>query len=107
MILLLGIAVSYFGYRFSSAPIDLDEVLGPALFWGALVGLLFRFPFRGIATTSYRALRTRLGNAIFWPYLALHLLLYGFLLEILLGSIYGLTLSLSPGISVTTDVFMP
>ena len=107
MILLLGLAVSYLGYASSSASIDSDEVVGPALFWCAMLALLFRFPLRSAAGTAYRALSTKLGTVVFWPYLTIHLFLYGFLLEIMLGSIYGFTLTLLPGVSVTTDVFLP
>jgi hypothetical protein len=107
IVLLLGMVVSYLGYQSSSAPLDLDEVIGPALFWCTVLALLFRFPFRDAAATTYRALRTRLGTVLFWPYLAVHLFVYGFLLELMLGSIYGFTLTLSPSISVTTDAFLP
>jgi hypothetical protein len=104
---ILGVILSSLGYASSSAPVNLDEIVGPVLFWYAVVMLLLAFPLREAAAACNRGLRTRLGAAVFWPYLLVHLLLYGFLVEVILGSIYGLTSTLSPSIVVSTDTFMP
>ncbi len=103
----LGATLSYLGNVPSSAPFNTEELIGPALFWYAIAMLLLAFPFHEAATTCYRGLRTRLGAAVFWPYLLVHLMVYGFLVEVILGSMYGFTSALSPSITVSTDAFMP
>jgi hypothetical protein len=82
--------------------------LGAVLFWYGVVFLLLTFPFRE-ATRAFLAYVRRLyGAAVFVGYLAVHLILYGFLLEAILGSIYGsAALAVLPGFLVTTDVFAP
>ncbi len=107
LFLVLGVAVSYLGYASSTALFNMDEVIGPALFWYAVVMLLLAFPLRDAAKVCYRGLRTRLGAAVFWPFLAIHLFIYGFLLEVILASVYGVVFALSPSLTVATEVFMP
>jgi hypothetical protein len=48
-----------------------------------------------------------LGAAVFWPFLAVHLFVYGFLLEVILASVYGISFALSPSLTVATEVFTP
>jgi len=105
----LGLALAYLGAGPSATgpSLDADELLGPALFWYAVVLLLLSFPLRGAASTCRRALATRLGALVFWPYLLVHLLLYAFLVEAIIGSLYGVTFALSPTLTVTTNAFMP
>jgi hypothetical protein len=105
--LVLGVAVAYQGSFMVASQFNWEEVVGPLLFWYAALLLLFRFPLREAASASYRGIRTRVGAAVFWPYLALHLFIYGFLLELILAGIYGMTFNLGPSLSVVTDAFVP
>lgn len=103
----LGAFVAYLGSLRDVSQLNLDEIIGPLIFWYAVLLLLFAFPLRRAFVTSYRALRTRVGASIFWPYLTLHLFVYGFLLEAVLVGIYGMTFALTPSITAVTDVFSP
>ncbi len=103
----MGATVAYLGSFRNVSQLNLDEILGPLIFWYAVLLLIFAFPLRDIFRTSCRALRTKAGTFIFWPYLALHLFVYGFLLEAILVGIYGMTFALSPSVTAVTDVFSP
>ena len=107
LFLILGIAVTYLGYSSSAALFNADEVVGPALSGTRSLMLLLTFPLRDAAKTCYRGLRTKVGTAVFWPFLAVHLFIYGFLLEVILASVYGVAFAVSPSLTVATEVFKP
>lgn len=102
----LGLIVAYLG-SFETSFTGADEVVGPVLFWAAATGLALRFPLRRFVGDWLSAMRTKLGAAVFWPYLALHLVIYGALLELLLGSVYGFSATLSPSLTFSTNAFGP
>lgn len=107
VLLSVGIVVAYLGSARGASQLNIDEIIGPVLFWYAVLLLLFSFPLRRAVGVTIRALRTRLGVSVFWPYLALHLFIYGFLLEAILAGIYGITLTIGPSFSIVTDAFVP
>lgn len=104
-----GIILAYFGYLWGFASPNPVEVLGPGIFFGALLFVLFALPLRDAARSFVRSVRTRLGAGVFAGYLAIHLTLYGFLLEEILTLSYGSSLLAVPsaGLYVYTDVFYP
>jgi hypothetical protein len=106
--LLLGLAISSLGYVSNLSAVNPDEVVGPALFWIAIGVLLFAFPLRAAVVAFSRAVRRPLGAGIFASYLTAHILLYGFILDVIVASIYGASsLAESFGFLVTTNLFLP
>lgn len=104
----LGIALSYLGYVWGDISPNPNELLGSILFWSAIVYLLLAFPL-GDATRSFSLyVRRPFVMSVFVCYLAIHLLLYGFLLEGILASIYGRNFfAVLPAFLITTNVFAP
>lgn len=105
----VGVALSYFGYLLPLNALNPAELLGSALFWGAVVYLVLGVLFRRAVGEFERAVRSRLGAAVFAGYLTAHLLLYGFVLEGIISATFGpslLSVSQSTFL-VTTDVFSP
>jgi hypothetical protein len=104
----LGTALAGLGYAYAGAAFNLNEVFGPAVFWCGLVYFLLSVPFREAAGTFARSVRTSPGAAVFALYMTVHLLLYGFLFEGVLASIYGIGSFAAPaGLLVTTNLFAP
>lgn len=104
----LGVLLSYFGYFWGLASPNPNELVGSILFWTAILVVLLSLPLRQASASFVRDVRTAAGAAVFTAYLAVHLLLYGFLLEGILAVVYGPTaLQASPGVLVTTDTFRP
>jgi len=100
--------LSYFGYLWGEASPNLAELMGSLLFWSGTVYLLFAFPFRNLLASLPRYLRTSLGASVFVGYISVHLILYGFLLESIIASIFGSAyLAVSPVFFVSTNVFSP
>jgi hypothetical protein len=109
LVLCIGVLISYQGYLWGLATPNPGELLGSLLFWPAVVGLLLMFPLHDAFKDFMRSVRSALGAVVFTGYLAVHLVLYGFLLEALLTFSYGSSLLAvsSAGLFVTTDVFSP
>lgn len=106
--LVLGLAVSFMGSYTGSSVFDPNEVVGPALFWLAIGALLFAIPLRRAAQTFLPAVRRPLGVGVFFGYLTVHLLLYGFLLDAVFAAAYGeATLAQGFAAVVSTNVFLP
>jgi hypothetical protein len=106
--LLLGLAISSLGYVSNLSGVNPDEVVGPALFWIAVGVLLFAFPFRAAIVAFGRAIRRPVGAGIFASYLTVHIILYGFILDVIVASIYGASsLAQSFSFLVTTNLFLP
>jgi hypothetical protein len=105
----VGVLLAYFGYLWDMVFPNPGELLGSFFFWFAVVGLLLAYPLREASRDFARSVRTRLGAGVFAGYLAVHLVLYGFLLEAIITVKYGSSLLefSSPGLLVTTDVFSP
>jgi hypothetical protein len=104
--LVLGIVVTYLGYE-STAIFLSQEVIGPILFWYAVALLALVFPLRIPMKACLQSLSTRLGSLVFVAYLAIHLIVYGFVLELILSAVYGVGFSLSPSLTVATEIFRP
>lgn len=104
----LGVALAYFGYIWGAITLNPNELLGPVLFWYAVVALLLAYPLREATRSFASYIRRPLGAGVFTAYLATHLVLYGFVLEAILSTIYGNgALAVSPAFFVTTNVFSP
>jgi hypothetical protein len=106
--LVIGILLSYSSYSWGITSLNPSALMGAILFWYAILFLLLAFPLREAASIFYRQVRTFFGAGVFSIYLTIHLLLYGFLLEAILASVFGQpAFSLSPRIYVNVNVFMP
>jgi hypothetical protein len=104
----LGAVLAYFGYLWGDVSLNPGELLGSFLFWYGVVYLLLTFPFRGALRSFLRYIREPLGASVFAGYLAIHLILYGFLLEVILASVFGSSyLAVTPALFATTNVFSP
>lgn len=105
---LSGVALAYLGYGLRDVTLNVDELLGPGVFWCAAVFFLLAVPFREATLTFSKYVRTSLGMGVFALYMAIHLLLYGFLFDAILASIYGASyFAASAGFFVTTNLFSP
>ena len=104
--LALGLYVTCLGYE-STATLLSQELIGPVLFWYAATLLALLFPLRATVSACLQSLRTNLGASIFITYLAIHLVIYGFVLELLLGATYGVAFTLAPSLTVATEIFRP
>jgi len=104
-----GVLMSYFGYIWGSASPNPGEILGSILFWGGVVYLLLGNPLRRAVADFGLAVRTRLGAGVFLAYLTVHLILYGFLLEVILATSFGSSLLVVPqqALFIRTDTFLP
>ena len=104
-----GGTLAYFGYLWGLTSSNPAELSGPVIFFAGLLLALFSVPLRAAVRPFARSVRTKLGGGVFVCYLAVHLVLYGFLLEeILTLSGWSAALAVpSSGIFVYTDVFYP
>lgn len=108
ILLLTGLSLSYFGYLWGEASPNPSELVGSLFFWLGFAYLLFVFPLREVARSLGTSLRRSHGAWLFACYLAVHLVLYGFVLEGILAVAYGTeVLAVSSGFIITTDVFSP
>lgn len=104
----LGTGLAALGYAFAGVALNLDEIVGPGVFWCAVVFFLLAVPLRGAARLFLGAVRTRAGAAIFVGYMLVHLLLYGFLFDVVLASVYGVGyFSTGAGLLLSTNLFSP
>jgi hypothetical protein len=104
----LGTALVGLGYALGEVPFNVDELAGPAVFWFAAVFFLLAVPFREAARIFSKSVRTSFGMAAFSLYMAIHLILYGFLFQAILASIYGVSsFAATGGFFVTTNLFSP
>ncbi|MDA4136007.1 MAG: hypothetical protein OK449_03255 [Thaumarchaeota archaeon] len=104
----LAVVSSYFAYLWGSVTVNPAEVLAPFLFWYGIAFILLAYPLRPALSIFTRQVRTVFGASVFAVYLVIHVFLYGFLLEGILGSFAGRALlSSGAGVSLTTTVFAP
>jgi hypothetical protein len=104
----LGTALVGLGYSLGEVPLNVDELVGPAVFWVGAVFFLLAVPFREASRIFSRAVRTSFGAGVFVLYIAIHLLLYGFLFQAILATIYGAnSFATGAGLFVTTNLFSP
>ncbi|HML02833.1 MAG TPA: hypothetical protein VK487_05600 [Candidatus Bathyarchaeia archaeon] len=106
--LVIGTALTYFAYVWGSVSLNMGALVGSILFWYAIVLLLFAFPLRGAFKIFLGNVRRALVAVAFVFYLVIHVFLYGFLLDAIFASVYGVSsLTVAPSIFVTTNVFYP
>ncbi|HYB76201.1 MAG TPA: hypothetical protein VEC08_04510 [Nitrososphaerales archaeon] len=104
----VGLILAYVGYILGVVSLNVDELFGSGIFWCAIVYLLFAVPFRRAFQAFLEYLFTPPGTLVFILYVAIHLILYGFLFESILASVFGAgTLGVTPGFFVSTNVFLP
>jgi hypothetical protein len=104
----LAVLTSYFAYLWGATSPNPAELLAPALFWYAVSVLLIAYPLREALETFLRSIKTAFGAGVFALYLALHVFLYGFMLESILVSVFDRPfVSASASVYVTTSVFAP
>jgi hypothetical protein len=93
-ILFLGLLTTSFPLGYIAYSVDLPnpfnfyETLASFMFWFPLVSLALLFPLRSAAKLFIRNFRTVHGKLLFGSYASIHLILYGFLLELILDNIH-------------------
>ncbi|MEM0120364.1 MAG: hypothetical protein QW514_08875 [Thermoprotei archaeon] len=105
----LGVLLSYAAY-FNGPKYGFNtwEGLGSLIFWYSLVYLIFRFPLRSTLPVFLRHLRSRAGVLAGSLYVAFHLLLYGFILEVILVRVYAPSFGGVPAaVWVNTNLVLP
>lgn len=70
------------------SPFNSYEATACIIFWIVIVSLVLGFPLRGALNLFTKYVRTKRGLVTFVSYSSVHLILYGLLLEIILGYIY-------------------
>jgi hypothetical protein len=104
----LAVATSFSAYLWGATSPNPAELLAPALFWYAVCFFLVAYPLRHAWEDFRLYIRTTVGAGVFVLYLAIHVALYGFLLESLLVSVFGQPYSsAAANFSITTSVFSP
>jgi len=104
----LALITSFFAYLWGATSPNPAELLAPGLFWYAVCFLLLSYPLRDAFETFTRYIRTGFGAGVFALYLALHVVLYGFMLESILVSFFDRPfVSATASVFVTTSVFAP
>jgi hypothetical protein len=108
VVAVMGTGLVGLGYSLGEVSLNVDEVAGPAVFWVAAVFFLLAVPFRDAARVFAKSIRTGVGAAAFVVYISIHLLLYGFLFDVILASYYGISaFAATTGLFVTTNLFSP
>jgi hypothetical protein len=108
IVALIGVGLSLLGYALGQVTFNPDEVVGPLVFWCGLIFLVLAVLFREATLTFARYVRRSFGLGIFVFYVAIHLLLYGFVLDAVLASVYGAgPYASGAGFFVTTNLFTP
>ncbi len=104
----LAVVTSFFAYLWGATSPNPAELLAPCLFWYAVALLLFAYPLREGFQLFRVYIRTAVGAGVFALYLAIHILLYGFMLESILVSAFDKPfVSGSANVYLTTSVFAP
>lgn len=104
----LAVLTSFFAYLWGSVSPNPAELLAPTLFWYAASFLLLAYPLREAWRAFLGHIKTVFGAGVFALYLALHVVLYGFMLESILVSFFGRPFaSAAVSVYVTTSVFAP
>jgi hypothetical protein len=104
----LAVVTSFFAYLWGGTSPNPAELLAPSLFWYAVAFLLISYPLRGAFQVFRTYIRTVFGASIFALYLAVHIVLYGFMLESILVSVFDRPfVSGAASVYVTTSVFAP
>lgn len=104
----LGVALAGLGYAYQGESFNSAELVGPAVFWLAAIYFVLSVPLRDACRTFSKEVRTPLGMSAFVLYMAIHLILYGFVFEAILASIFGVgPFSVTSGIYVNTNLFSP
>lgn len=108
-VVVLGLALvsSYFAYLWGTIAVNPADVLAPFLFWYGVAFLLFAYPLRSVIMDFPRQVKTAFGASVFALYMVVHVLLYGFLLEGILGTFGRLYSATSASFTVSTTVFTP
>ncbi len=104
----LAVLTSYFAYLWGATSPNPAELLAPAFFWYAVSLALIAYPLRKAWRAFATHVRTAAGAGVFVLYLAVHIVLYGFMLESILVSVFDRPfVSASASVYVTTSVFAP
>jgi len=104
----VGLVLAYHGYMLGVVTLNIDELFGSGIFWCAVVYLLLAVPLRKAVAEFREYVFTIPGTLVFTFYMAIHLILYGFLFETIVASVFGpSTLAVTPGLFVSTNVFLP
>jgi len=104
----LAVLTSFYAYLWGATSPNPAELLAPTLFWYAVFVLLVVYPLREAFQIFLKYIRSAFGASVFALYLAMHVVLYGFMLESILVSFFDRPfVSATTSVYVTTSVFAP
>jgi hypothetical protein len=84
-----SIVMSYFSYfQPAFSPFNAYQAVSCIVFWGAVLTVVFAYPLRGAFSDFAKYIKTARGIAIYVTYTAIHLLVYGIILEAIVAMIY-------------------
>ncbi len=105
----LGVVFAYIAY-FIGPPSGLNvwEGVGSLIFWYSVVYLVFRFPLRSVFSVFLKYIVSWIGVLAASLYVVFHLLLYGFILEVIFVHLYAPSFGGVPAaVWVNTNLVLP
>lgn len=100
--------LSFGAYQFPLLPLNYPQVAGSLLFWAGAFVLVVTFLLGSAPRLALRYAKTPGGVLVGGAYLVFHVLLYGFVLEGILVTIYGSpTFATSPLAFLSTELLYP
>lgn len=109
--LVLSFFFSYLSYLYENISFGLNpySALSSILFWISIVVLLVEFPLRQVSKLFERYVKSSRGLVIFILYMSLHLLVYGFILETIVTTMYPALVgfNVQPALSISATPLFP
>jgi hypothetical protein len=87
--MVLGVFFCFGAYQFPLLPLNYPQVVGSFLFWAGAFVLVVAFLLGSAPRLAFRYAKSPGGLLVGGAYLAFHILLYGFILEGILVTLYG------------------
>lgn len=108
MVLLISIPLALFAYSVPYNLFTFFEGGASLVFWVAMVGLIFLFPLRYVATLFKKYVGQPRGLLLFVSYLSVHLILYGLILEGIIAYSFKVpSLITQPSVSIASVPLYP
>ena len=106
--MLVGLSFSLFAYRFPFSSLNPFQSLGSLLFWGGALVFVMEFMMGKTLRLALQFAKTWRGALVGAAYIVVHLLLYGFVLEAILVSVFGQYPFIGSGSAfVSSDLIYP
>jgi hypothetical protein len=108
LLMVLGVFLSFGAYQFPLLLLNYPQVAGSLFFWAGAFILVTTFLLGSAPRLAFRYAKTPGGLLVGGAYLAFHVLLYGFILEGILVTLYGSPpFATSPLVFFSTNLYDP